>query len=83
MKYYTVYIDGKSVSGPAEDIIKELMEQGYFEKFESVEDFLLKSAQNIWRLFQIGVDVGQGTLEERCSKFLDIAIENGLLQVKK
>lgn len=83
MKYYMVYIDGQGISGKAEDIINELMKQGYFETYESIDDFLTKATQNIWRLFQVGIDVGQGTLEERCEKFLDAAIENGLLQVTK
>lgn len=80
MKYYNVIINDEYVSGTPIELVKKMSEQHFFNKYESLEDYIEQVTHDIWRLYTIGITINGITLEEKCEQLIEQLIHHGLLK---
>lgn len=66
------------------ELVQILKEQAYdHERFESLDEFMIWSAQSIWRFQSKGIDIQGESLEDRCDSFILQLIEHKLIPTQK
>jgi hypothetical protein len=76
----SVVIDGKPVEGAAFQIVEILSTKNRFVEYKTIKEYIEKVAQDIWRLYGIGINAIGNTIEEKCESLLNQLIAKGLLQ---
>lgn len=54
---YKVLIENKPFIGSAEEILKTLNNKSFFNKCNSLSEFIKKVQNDIWRLYGIGIQI--------------------------
>lgn len=54
---YNVMIENKPTTGTAEEILYTLKDKSFFNRCNTINEFIRKVQQDIWRLYGIGIHI--------------------------
>jgi hypothetical protein len=81
-QYYLKDMEGHEFKGTAIEVVMQMQERAFFDRELPLPAYLRKLTQNVWRFYGLGVDIGNGTLEEQCARFLEAITGKLLFPVK-
>lgn len=70
--------EGHVFKGTAVDVVEQMQRTAIFYRDLTLPEYVQRVAQNLWKFFGMGVDVGNGTVEEQCERLLE-AVKGKLL----
>lgn len=77
---YRVMIENNVVTGTSEEILIKLKNKSFFQQCSSLNEFIKKIQQDIWRLYGIGIQIDHNK-SNIGNQIVDQLIHFGLLRI--